>query len=55
MTKRTLKDGMILITMWECPDCGEREGFKFTREECGCKIQEEIPVGEGYLLIGEDY
>ena len=39
--KRELADGMILVTLWECPDCGERDGFKFTRDQCLCKIPEE--------------
>ena len=37
MTVRELKDGMLLYTLWVCPDCGEREGFKITRDECWCK------------------
>jgi hypothetical protein len=42
--KRELKDGMLLVTLWECPDCGEREGYKITRMECLCKLGE----GDGY-------
>lgn len=37
---KELKDGMLMYTLWECPDCGEREGYKFTRQECVCKLEE---------------
>jgi len=43
MTKRTLKDGVVLITLWECPHCGEREGYPFKVDDCpNCHIDEFI-------------
>ena len=35
---KNLKDGMMMYTLWVCPKCGEREGFKFV---CECLEEEE--------------
>ena len=43
MTKRTLKDGVVMITLWECPRCGEREGYSFKVDDCpNCELDEFI-------------
>tara|TARA_R110000751_G_scaffold73678_3_gene148956 strand:- start:4029 stop:4163 length:135 start_codon:yes stop_codon:yes gene_type:complete len=34
--RTTLKDGIVKIILYECPICGEREGYRFTIKECGC-------------------